>query len=68
MLYTFGISKFLYIYSKGANMKANFSTKYLANIFDFAVIFRLIYMYLHIFTYLRNMIQICKVYTHSKKV
>ena len=48
-------------------MMANFFTKFLANIFDFAVIFRLIYIYLHIFTYLRNMIQICKVYTNSRK-
>ena len=31
----------LVLYSKGTNRKANFFTKYLANIFDFAVIFRL---------------------------
>jgi len=30
------------IYLKGADMMANFFTKFLANIFDFAVIFRLV--------------------------
>ena len=30
------------MYSKGANMMANFFTKFLANIFDFAVIFTLV--------------------------
>jgi len=30
------------VYSKGANMKANFFLKSLANIIDFAVIFRLV--------------------------
>ena len=37
-----GIINELYIWSKGANMMANFFTKFLANIFDFAVIFRLV--------------------------
>ena len=31
---------FYILYSKGANMKANFFTKFLANIFDFAVILK----------------------------